>query len=253
MRTPPSARRSPRAVLLCLLFLIAPDAARSADLDRTGELALCSGRGESGGSSAFFSSRSDDSNSSPACGGSFGFAVPLQAIPWRFEEQFELPDWTARVEIQALGGRDYELQASSTDGVLSEVESFAVMNSVWMDFPLDTRISKLFGRTPALDPLSFTAGAGVGVAANDVATRDNLSHGVRGRYGIAWQAGAGLGYAFARRVNFGLGYRYIDLGEVDFGLRAGNTPVGDFSRDLRAHEVATTLRVDFYSLPVGGP
>jgi hypothetical protein len=226
MRIRLRARRRLRLLLPCLLALAAPPV-------------------------QFFPNRGSDSDSSPTYGGSFGVALPLQSMPWRWEESFALPDWTARIELEGLGGRDYELQTRGADAYLSEVTSWTLMNNFWMDVPLDAPIARLFGRIPVLDPLGFNLGGGVGLAANDVSTTDNVSRGGKTAYGFAWQVGAGFDYAFTKRVTFGIGYRYLDLGEVDFGLRIGETPIGDFSLDLTAHEIATSLRVEFHSFAPG--
>jgi opacity protein-like surface antigen len=222
--------------------------ARAADVYGSATLAISTGQGEAGGSTPFFSNRGSDMDSSPAYGLAAGFAVPFREVfP---DRDLAVSDWAARVELEGLAGRDYELRARGAEPYLSEVYTWTLMQNVWLDVPLERPIAHLFGRIPVLAPLSFTIGAGIGLGANDVATTDNVSRGSTTAYGFAWQAGAGFGYALTRRVTIGLGYRYLDPGKVELDLSSAGTPFGSFDLDLAAHEVASTLRIAFHSVPL---
>jgi hypothetical protein len=246
-------RISPRG-LRALLPLVGAAAclpagpARAGDVYGSATLAISAGQGEAGGSTPFFANRGSDTDSSPAYGLAAGFAIPFrEVLP---DRDLPISDWAARVELEGLAGRDYELRAQGAEPYLSEVYTWTLMQNVWLDVPLERPIAHFFGRIPVLAPLSFTLGAGIGLGANDVSTTDNVSRGSTVGYSFAWQAGAGFGYALTRSVTIGVGYRYLDPGQVELGLRAGTTPLGSFELDLAAHEVATTLRVAFYPVPL---
>jgi hypothetical protein len=224
--------------------------ARAGDVYASATLAISTGQGEAGGSTPFFPNRGSDTDSSPAYGLAAGFAIPFEEMfP---DRQGPISDWSARFELEGLAGRDYELRAHGAEPYLSEVYTWTLMKNVWLDVPLERPIAHLFGRIPVLSPLSFTIGAGIGLGANDVDTTDNVSSGSVTSYGFAWQAGAGFGYALTRNVTIGVGYRYLDPGQVEIDLTAGQTPMGSFELDLAAHEVASTLRVAFYPVPLRG-
>ena len=249
MRVPPLSM--PVALLFAGAAACLPaGSARAGDVYASATLAISTGQGEAGGATAFFPNRGSDTDSSPAYGLAAGFAIPFEEIfP---DRRGPISDWSVRVELEGLAGRDYELRARGAEPYLSEVYTWTLMPNVWLDVPLERPIAHFFGRIPVLSPLSFTIGAGVGLGANDVDTTDNVSSGSVTSYGFAWQAGAGFGYALTRNVTIGLGYRYLDPGQVEIDLAAGMTPMGSFELDLSAHEVATTLRVSFYPVPLRG-
>jgi hypothetical protein len=248
--------RSSRLGVHALLLLIglagtlpAP-AARAGDVYASATLAISTGEGRAGGSTPFFANGGSDTDSSPAYGLAAGFAIPFEEIfP---DRRTAISDWSVRVELEGLAGRDYELRAQGAEPYLSEVYTWTLMQNVWLDVPLERPIAHFFGRIPVLAPLSFSLGAGIGLGANDVTTTDNVSKGSSVSYAFAWQAGAGIGYALTRNVHIGLAYRYLDPGQVELDLSAGQTPFGSFELDLSAHEVATTLRVSFYPVPLRG-
>jgi len=251
MRIRPLGARSGALALLAAAACLPAAAARAGDVYASATVAISTGLGEASGNSPFgFTNRGDDMDSSPAYGMAAGFAIPYEEVfP---DSRSPISDWAARVELEGLAGRDYELKAKGAESYLSEVYTWTLMQNVWLDVPLDRPISHLFGRIPVLSPLSFTIGAGIGLASNDVSTTDNTASGSDTVYGFAWQAGAGFDYALTRNVTIGLGYRYLDPGQVDLDLHAGAVPAGNFELDLAAHEVATTLRIAFYPVPLRG-
>jgi opacity protein-like surface antigen len=246
-----SFRLGARAALLLATASFLPAApALAGDVYASATLAISTGEGVAGGETPFFANHGSDTDSSPAYGLSAGFAIPFEEVfP---DARTPISDWSARVELEGIAGRDYELRAKGAEPYLSEVYTWTLMQNVWIDVPLERPIARLFGRVPVLEPLSFAMGAGIGLGANDVSTTDNVSRGSKVAYAFAWQAGAGFGYALTRNVNIGVGYRYLDPGSVDLDLRAGQTPLGNFELDLAAHEVATSLRVSFYPVPLRG-
>ena len=243
------ARAGALALLAVAAFLPAGPA-RAGDVYASATLAISTGEGVAGGSTPFLANRGDDMDSSPAYGLAAGFAIPYEEVfP---DSRSPISDWVARVELEGLAGRDYELRAKGAEPYLSEVYTWTLMQNVWLDIPLDRPIAHFFGRIPVLSPLSFTIGAGIGLGANDVSTTDNNSSGSATSYAFAWQAGAGFDYALTRNVTIGVGYRYLDPGQVDLDLQSAGAPFGSFELDLAAHEVATTLRVAFYPVPLRG-
>ena len=249
MRTSPS--KAPALLLLLGLAASLPaSTARAGDVYASATLAISTGEGSAGGATPFFANGGSDTDSSPAYGLAAGFAIPYQEI---FPDRRDpISDWSTRIELEGLAGRDYELRARGAEPYLSEVYTWTLLQNVWLDVPLDRPIAHFFGRIPVLAPLSISLGAGIGLAANDVSTTDNVSSGSTVAYNFAWQAGVGLGYALTRNVNIGVAYRYLDPGPVEIDLRSGQTPFGSFELDLAAHEVATTLRVSFYPVPLRG-
>ena len=244
-------RRANALVVALLAAAALPGSAAAGDLYGSTTLVMSAGYGEAGGSTAFFDNRGDDTDSSPAYGASFGYAVSVDEIfPDRQLEPIE--DWKLRSELEGLYGRNYELRAMGAEPYLSRVDIWTLFWNTGVDVPLDRAISSLFGRIPVLEPLSFTLLAGMGLASNDVRTSDNVSSGSTVSYDFAWQASAGFGYALTRHVTLGVAYRYFDPGSVEFPLRAGGNNIGNFELDLSAHEVATSLRLAFYALPLPG-
>ncbi len=231
---------------LLLLAALAAAPARAGDVYLAGHLAVSAGTGDTSGTTNFgFSPSGSDTDSSPVWGAALGLAFGLdEPVP-------SAPEWTSdasfRLELEGLGGRNYELRTQGVDPFFTQGESWTVMQNLWVDLPIHNALSALFGRVPILEPLSFYTGGGAGLAINDVTTTDNVTVGKDTAFGFSWQAGAGFGYAFTDLVTFSMGYRYQDLGTIEMGLRdASQNVVGRFNVDLAAHELTTGLRLRFY-------
>ena len=160
--------------------------------------------------------------------------------------------WALRSEFEGAVGRDYELVTMGADPYLSKVSSWSVMYNQWFDVPIHSPITWLFGRVPLLEPMTLYLGAGVGLGSTKIGVSDNVSVGTEQTYDLAWQAGTGFNYELTPRVSVSVGYRYHDPGEIEAPLNLGPTPFGDFTMDLAAHEVATSLRIRFWGLPLRG-
>lgn len=78
------------------------------------------------------------------------------------------------------------------------VRTFALMANVWWDFPIA-------GFTPYI-------GGGIGYASNEV-EHGLIMNGNDGSF--AWQLGAGANFPISDTMALGIGYRYMDAGEVD--------------------------------------
>jgi opacity protein-like surface antigen len=228
---------------------LAPEAG-AGDFYLTGNLAISTGTGESGGETEFFANTGSDSDAAPAYGGAVGFGFELaEAIPRTW--QMPMPGWGVRFEFEGMTGREYELLTKGGDGYISEVTAWTFMPNLWIDVPLHAPIAWAFGRIPILEPLTLYTGAGFGLSTVDLDTTDNVSQGHREQFLFGWQAGIGLGYELTQRVTLTAGYRYADLGRAKVTLRIppSEDPFGRFRMDLTAHEFNAGVRVNFYSIP----
>jgi opacity protein-like surface antigen len=239
-----------------LAALLLARSAAAGDFYLTGNLAISSGAGTSGGETSFFLNRGSDQDAAPAYGGAVGFGFELaEAIPRTW--QLPLPGWGVRFEFEGITGREYELlteyepPSQAGDGYITEVTAWTFMPNLWIDVPLHQPIAWAFGRIPILEPLTLYGGAGLGLSTVDLDTTDNVSEGHREQFLFGWQAGIGLGYEITQRVTLTAGYRYVDLGNAKATLRTppDEDPFGSFRMDLTAHEFNAGVRVNFYSIP----
>jgi len=224
--------------------------ARAGDFYLTGNLAISTGTGDSGGSTDFFPNTGSDSDSAPAYGGALGFGFKLnEAIPKSWE--VPLPGWGVRFEFEGMTGREYELRTKGGDGYFTEVSAWTFMPNLWIDIPLDQPIAWAFGRIPILEPLTLYTGAGFGLSTVDLDATDNVSRGHKEQFLFGWQAGIGLAYQLTQRVTLAAGYRYVDLGQPDVALKIPpeTEPFGKYSLALAAHEFNFGVRVNFFSIP----
>jgi len=241
-------RRVQFAALLCVVVGLAALPAVAAELYVNAQLGISGGSAQSGGTTLYFANTGEDSDSSPLYGGSLGYAFPLSEMLPRGREISLPDDFFLRVELEGMGGRDYEFATQGGGVYLTNVQSWSVMSNLWLDLPVHAPVSWALGRVPLLDPMSVYLGAGVGIGFRDISTTNNVLSGGEDTTHLAWQAGAGFGYRLADRVTVHLGYRYFDLGNADFGLRSGPTLLGNYTLDLGAHEFISGLRVEFYSI-----
>lgn len=228
--------------------------ADAADLYLSGALGNSGGFGSSSGQTAFFDIDGDDADASPTYGGTFGLAFAMdEALP--NIRSWELPSWVVRTELEFMTGRDYELRsdgATQQDDFFTEVDAWTVLPSVWVEVPLRTPITWLFGRVPVLEPMSLYGGGGIGISKINLSTRDQASTGEDESLHFAWQAGLGLAYELTDTTTFSLGWRYVSLGRSEADLMFGpGAKAGEFELDLTGHEIITGLRIDFHTAPLG--
>jgi hypothetical protein len=247
-------RTPARTIFGLLAALLLGARAGAADLYLSGTLGNSGGFGSSSGKTDFFDIDGDDSDASPSYGGSFGLSFAMdEAVP--SIRSFELPSWTVRMELEFLTGRDYELRsdgATGQDDFFTEVDAWTLLPSVWVDLPLRTPISWLFGRVPVLEPMSLYGGGGIGLASVDLYTRDQAFIGKTDSLNFAWQAGLGLAYELTDTTTFSVGWRYLSMGETEADLLlAPGVKGGKFTLDMSSHEILTGLRVNFYTSPLG--
>ncbi len=249
-------RRATYSLLAALAALGLAVEARAGDFYLTGNLAISTGTGDSGGSTGlpvpFFQNTGSDSDSAPAYGGALGFGFELdEAFPKTWD--VPLPGWGVRFEFEGMTGREYDLRTdgNADDSFFTEVTAWTFMPNLWIDIPLAPPIAWAFGRIPILEPLSLYTGAGFGLSTVDLDATDNVSRGHKEQFLFGWQAGVGLAYELTQRVTLAAGYRYVDLGNPEVTLKqTGSTdPFGKYSLALAAHEFNFGLRVNFYSIP----
>ncbi len=170
-----------------------------------------------------------------------------------FNDDYEIyvPAWKVRFELEGSFGRDYEFRTDGGDGFFTEVESHSIMPSVWLDVPVHDPVSRVFGRVPILEPLSIYVGGGAGWITLDAETTDNISSGSDKDTQLSTQWGVGLSYELTRHVTFSLGYRKVDMGDLEMDLRTapGLDPIGTYELDMEAEEIVSSIRIDFYSFP----
>jgi opacity protein-like surface antigen len=235
--------------LLAGWLLVQP--AGAADLYFAGGIGNSAGGGDANASSDFYDVGSDDVDSSPAYGGSFGLAFAMdEAVPQL--QTFELPSWTVRTELEFLMGRDYELSTAAVgagDHFLSEIDAWTLIPNVTVEVPVRSAVSWLFGRIPILEPMNVYGNIGIGAAHVDLHASDNASSGSSSGLEFAWQGGAGITYTLTDTTTFQLGWRYLSLGNLETDL-SGIQGGGKYEIDFSSQEVVTGLRVNFYTAPL---
>jgi opacity protein-like surface antigen len=138
-----------------------------------------------------------------------------------------------RTDLTLTYRTGYEIDSNQLvpgSSATTDVTNLTGMLNAYYDFPE-------FGR---FQPY---IGFGVGLAYNDV---DSVNAGGVTLSGesstdFAWQVGLGTAIALVPGVAIDLGYRYVDLGEVETGRSGG---LG-LSGDLTAHEVMAGIRIGF--------
>lgn len=234
---------------------LCPSTGHAAEFYLTGQLGISSTEGEASGSTPFFSISGSDEDASPAYGATLGFAfgvdeaVPRLHVPrWR---EIAMPAWGLRVELEGVTGRDYELRSEGGDGFFTEVESSSFLLSTFLDLPVHPAVKRFFGRRPVLEPLRLYAGAGIGRASLDVETTDNVSAGEESASNTAFQYGLGVSYVLTPWTTVSLGYRVLDLGDVEVPLSfQPGTPFGSHEIDFETREIFAALRYRFYAAPL---
>lgn len=213
-----------------------------------------------------------DDDVSPLLGGAFGVEVPMDEItPWRMPFDWRLPDWPMRLELEAVGLREWELRthgqtpgAPNDEPFNTRATSWSMLTNLWLDVPLrglhrpisaTSRVvakrSRLPGLRSFLKHSTWNVGLGIGMANLDVKTSDSILRGGKSSYNFAWQVGTGFGYQLTENVNLGVGYRFFRPGEVAFALEDASSPPdrGRFVLNTDVHEARFTLRIRVFDLP----
>jgi opacity protein-like surface antigen len=102
------------------------------------------------------------------------------------------------------------------------------------------------------EPLRFEKftpyiGAGIGSTWTKISTNDTVVKGSRDKAIFSWQAEAGIQYDLTQHLTLKLGYRYIDLGNLEIHLRSveDGTHYGKYRGELTANEVILGIRYSF--------
>jgi hypothetical protein len=243
--------RAPICAFVAGLLLGAP--AFAADVFLSGNFSVFSGTtGEATGETEFFDIEGEDSDSSPAIGGTLGLAFPIdEALP--AIQQYEMPSWLVRGEIEYMTGRDYEFRTdgANSDDFFNEVDAWTVMPTVALEIPIREPIRWAFGRVPVLELMSITGNVGVGISQVTLDVTDNVSQGNSDELEFAWQAGLGLSYELTDITTLTFGWRYLSLGTAEADLEFGpQAPAGDYELELSSHEFNVGLRINLYSAPL---
>jgi hypothetical protein len=266
------------AALMALLGVLGSgSAARAADLYVAGQIGISSGEGDATSRVDFGPAvlgNDADKDASPLAGAALGIAVPLSdVIPWslrfpsfdmpywpgralHFEgsDDFRFPGWSTLIEVEYVGLRNYDFETDSGAAGTpfhSEVSSHAFMGNLRLDLPVHGVVNALVGRVPWLEPLTLYVGGGAGVGWNEIEASGPQDLGSDRSFDFAYQYGAGFGYAISDITHLSLGWRRIDLGNVELE-NDSDAAQRRFDADVTAHEAVFSLRFHYYHIPFFG-
>lgn len=226
--------------------------AGAADLYLSGSLFTSSGSAEAEARTDFFDLDGSDSDSTPVWGGALGLGFGLREVnPEGWGAR--MPDWRVRVELEGLFGREYEFLSGSglSTSFFSEVSVWSLAPNAVLEIPVSPAVARFFGRVPVLEPLALYGGGGFGAAFYDFDTTNNVTPASESGVNFLWHADAGIAYDFTESTTVIVGYRYLDLGEVEAELElAPDVPFGTKTLELTAHEFRAGIRFDFHSEPL---
>lgn len=253
--------------------------APAAELYLAGDIGISSISGDGNGFNelAGLSNAGEGSDASPVYGAALGVAFPLgAAVPWGARipgfsipywpghsldfagsEDFRLPDWEVRFEVEHLRGRDVQLTTDSFtpfDPYRADVTSWSLMGKLRLDVPVRRPVHAFIGRVPFLEPLTLYLGGGAGFSETELDVNHTGSFFGSDQTGqFAWQALAGFGYRLNEQVKWSFGWRYQDLGSVSTRLvDTAQIDRGRYGIDLHAHEFTTSLGFTFWRVPFLG-
>ena len=172
-----------------------------------------------GGPGGAFQQKGDDPEATIGAGFLLGYHWQSLGIPIRTEVEY---DYRARLDF------DTEAAGPPQTGFKNNLSTHSLMFNAYVDFDTGT-------------PWRPYLGAGIGWARNNSETlRANLATGARQEIendadNFAFSVQAGLRVAITRSWVGEIGYRYIDMGEVNSGRFAtGDTITGD---DYISHDI----------------
>jgi opacity protein-like surface antigen len=270
-----SFRIAQLAPMVVALAVAAAFPARGLELYIAGDLGISwyEGRGVGVNDIVAITNSGNSEDASPVYGGALGVQFPLNdALPWkmrlpafgipywpgrelRFREgdEFQLPDWGVRTEVEYLGDRDAELTTPSfnpLDSYRADVKSWTLMGNLRVDVPIDAPVRATYGRVPFLEPLTIYVGGGAGIGNTELDVSTGVLAGSNDSQRFAWQALAGIGYDLNDRVKLSLGWRYVDLEKVKAPLfDQAAVDRGRYEIDPEANEFTASLSVRFWRLP----
>ncbi len=113
-----------------------------------------------------------------------------------------------------------------------ELQTWTLLANAWYDIDLGSDL------TPYI-------GGGIGYADNE------LKHGALADGSgddFAWQLGAGINYKIGDKTSIGVGYRYVDAGDIKITLASrpgGSPPEGTYDYDVQSHSVMANINFQF--------
>lgn len=222
--------RQARFSYLLPLFISTAAGAQTTPYDAEGYyLRLDTGYGfarDAGASGAPVSGKVNDMDGSPVIGAGIGY---------RFNRHF-------RVDLTSsyAGGHKLDGTDGAGTGWKADIDAWSSFVNLYFDYPIGDW-------SPYL-----TAGAGLSRNRTETVSRSTSSVTIDGKTTteFAWQAGAGVGYAFSPNWSLDLGYRYVDAGRFSSSDRASNGSTGNTIRgDLRSHVALLGVRYTFWTPP----
>jgi opacity protein-like surface antigen len=202
------------SIISFVALAMASSPASAVDLYGKGNVFVSDAEGQSSGQTTFFPLTGSDDDQSPAYGGALGVAFSLEEALTKID-RVPVPRWRVRLELEGTWGRDYEFRTSGGDGFFTEVEADTIIPSIWLEVPVHEPVSWIFGRVPILEPLRI--------------------------YGD-----------LTRNVTWSLGYRQVDLGDLEVNLMNGPTSFGTYELELDSSEITTGMEVRFFSFSLPG-
>ena len=161
--------------------------------------------------------------------------VVAAGVGYRFNRFFR-----ADLTTGYAGGYELDDRDGASNGWKADVEAWSTFLNLYAEYPLG-----------AWSPY-MTAGAGVSRNRTGTFSRSpaDLRIGGKTTTEFAWQAGAGVGYAFSPNWSLDLGYRYVDAGEFRSSDTASDGSSGNTIRgDLRSHVALLGIRYSFGAPP----
>ena len=179
-----------KLVLTCTVLLGLAGDAGAGDFYLTGNLAISTGTGDSGGSTDFFANTGSDIGLCPRLRRRGRLWVQAD----RSHSQ-ELGDSAAGLggALRVRGDDRPRIrpahQRRRDDSYFSEVTAWTFMPNLWIDVPLHQPIAWMFGRIPVLEPLTLYGGAGLGLSTHRADDDRQRLRGAQQQFLFGWQAG----------------------------------------------------------------
>lgn len=258
------------ALALVLVILSSASPTSAAEIFLAGDVGISTVSAAASGENTFaeFQHSGKDRDQSPVYGGTVGIGVTLnELVPVRLKiphfevpyfpgrsihfgsEDFRLPEWETRLEVEGLTGRDVSLLTPGFTELVpyrAEVQTWTVIGRLRMDLPIRAPIHALFGRIPILEPVTLYGSAGAGVANNEITVSDSIVSGKSAKLNFAYQFSAGMAYALTERIQWSVGWRFTDFGKIDAPLSDGLQDRGVYGLTMSSHDITTSLRFNFF-------
>jgi OOP family OmpA-OmpF porin len=136
-----------------------------------------------------------------------GFVVSV-ALGYHLDEMI-----TPGLRVELEGGYRHNNEngnytVSGSSGVGNDVTTWSFMGNVWYDFNISSRLRPYIG-------------GGIGWAKNKITPEITVAPEVENE-NFAWQAGGGINFVVSPHASVGVGYRYMDAGDLGTGPGGGD-------------------------------